>query len=193
MLDFSIGGEKPAPSREVEAFLFWVAPGGWFEQNKVACCRMNLELALPLVDLKTRVVSPAAASRFTRIFDKFHPTLFNWFAGLLMPELAKASKRFAEAQSFTDIAGIAIALERYRLAHGSYPDSLDALSPQFMEKIPHDLVGGKPMHYRRTDDGQFILYSVGWNEKDDGGEVALTKGGSIDFQEGDWVWRYPPK
>jgi len=49
------------------------------------------------------------------------------------------------------------------------------------------------LHYRRTDDGQFVLYSVGWNETDDGGEVAFTSGGSVDVNTGDWVWRYPAK
>jgi hypothetical protein len=46
-----------------------------------------------------------------------------------------------------------------------------------------------------TRDGQFILYSVGWNETDDGGVVVLKKGRtpSIDRKEGDWVWQYPGK
>ena len=35
-----------------------------------------------------------------------------------------------------------------------------------------------------------MLYSVGWNEKDDGGTVAFTKGGAVDRDEGDWVWEY---
>ena len=38
-----------------------------------------------------------------------------------------------------------------------------------IEKLPHDIINGQPLHYRRTDDGQFVLYSVGWDEKDDGG------------------------
>ena len=70
---------------------------------------------------------------------------------------------------------MAIALERYRLAHGEYPESLDVLAPQFMAKLPHDIINGQPLHYRRTSDGQFVLYSVGWNETDDGGVVGFTK------------------
>jgi hypothetical protein len=62
-----------------------------------------------------------------------------------------------------------------------------------MEKIPHDVIGGQPLHYRRTDDGQFVLYSVGWNETDDGGVVGETKGKVAGFEFGDWVWRYPAK
>ena len=59
-----------------------------------------------------------------------------------------------------------------------------------------------------------MLYSVGWNEKDDGGVVALktkgpasvenrpatasgdsdsTKVGTLDPDQGDWVWQYPAK
>jgi hypothetical protein len=51
------------------------------------------------------------------------------------------------------------------------------------------------LKYRRTDDGQFVLYSVGWNETDDGGTVAMRKGKtpSVNQDEGDWVWRYPAK
>ncbi len=70
-----------------------------------------------------------------------------------------------------------------------------------MEKIPHDIIGGQPLHYRQTADGQFVLYSVGWNEKDDGGVVVNQKsrdsrdesGNSLDISQGDWVWRYPTK
>jgi hypothetical protein len=54
--------------------------------------------------------------------------------------------------------------------------------PQFAEKLPHDIVGGQPLKYHRTGDGRFALYSVGWNEKDDGG----VPGKAAD--EGDWVW-----
>jgi hypothetical protein len=49
------------------------------------------------------------------------------------------------------------------------------------------------LHYRRTADGQFALYSVGWNETDDGGVVGLNKDGGVDINQGDWVWRYPAK
>jgi len=86
------------------------------------------------------------------------------------------------------LARVACALERYRLAHGGYPESLDALAPQYIHKLPHDIIIGQPLHYRRMEGGNFVLYSVGWNEKDDGGEVALNKNGVMDREKGDWVW-----
>lgn len=187
------GNEENAwdSSFEFQMHLARFAPGGWFEQNKVACCRMSFDVLVPIVNLETRIVSPALAARATNACNELRLTPYNWLTSLLIPALGNASTKFARAQSFTDKARVAIALERYRLAHGNFPETLDALTPRFMEKIPHDIVGGQPLKYQRTSDGQFILYSVGWNETDDGGKVVLSKGGNVDFKQGDWVWRYP--
>ena len=87
------------------------------------------------------------------------------------------------------MAQIACALERYRLAHHEYPETLDALAPQFMGTVLHDIIDGRPLNYRRTDDGKFLLYSVGWNEQDNGGQPSPKgKNGAIDYTIGDWVW-----
>jgi len=60
--------------------------------------------------------------------------------------------------------------------------TLDALAPQFIAEIPHDVIGGGPPHYRRAADGTFTLYSVGWSGKDGGGVRGKTDA------DGDWVW-----
>ena len=44
---------------------------------------------------------------------------------------------------------------------------------------------------RKTANGKFVLYSVGWNEKDDGGVIATNKDGNPDRNHGDWVFEYP--
>jgi hypothetical protein len=61
-----------------------------------------------------------------------------------------------------------------------------------MAVIPNDVITGKPLCYRLESDGTFVLYSVGWNEKDDGGQLGLRTGKrpAIDPNQGDWVWRY---
>jgi hypothetical protein len=63
----------------------------------------------------------------------------------------------------------AIALERYRCQHGSYPNTLQELAPGLLKEPPADFMDGKPLHYRRTDDGHFVLYSVGLDCVDNGG------------------------
>ena len=49
------------------------------------------------------------------------------------------------------------------------------------------------MKYRRTSNDRFLLYSVGWNEKDDDGKTVPdphTK--APDPEQGDWVWPASP-
>ena len=61
-----------------------------------------------------------------------------------------------------------------------------------MAAVPHDIITGWPLHYSRDAGGRFTLYSVGWNQTDEGGTVVLDKTGeSVDPDAGDWVWRYP--
>jgi hypothetical protein len=116
-------------------------------------------------------------------------------AAITIPNFTKAEQATAHNQTLVNEAQIVCALERYRLAHGEFPGTLDALVPQFIEKLPHDLIGGQPLIYRRTNDGKFLLYSIGWNETDDGGQDVSSKtpNGGIDFTKGDWVWQYPVK
>ena len=65
--------------------------------------------------------------------------------------------------------------------------------PEFIPQLPHDVITGQPLNYHRTADGQYILYSVGWNQTDDGGALGLTESGTgIKQTEGDWVWRLLP-
>jgi hypothetical protein len=185
-----------APSSPASAFsLIRLIPSGWFYQNQLHCARPMVEFYLPAADVNQRIISPAVTRRADAAVeaDTQHLTPFNMIERMLLPALGSATRKFASVQAAMDLARVAIALERYRLAHGEYPESLTVLSPQFIVKLPHDIINGQPLHYRRTDDGQFVLYSVGWNETDDSGEVGPNKYGTADISEGDWVWRYPSK
>jgi hypothetical protein len=158
---------------------------------------MTKEFLLSVVDLKQETVSPGLAHESDRrlMAETRQASPYNILERMLMPALGRAVKNFAYAQSSVDLARTAIALERYRLAHGEYPESLDALAPQFIAKVPHDVIGGQPLKYRREANGLFTLYSVGWNETDDGGVVVFKESSPdrVDVDKGDWVWRYPQK
>jgi hypothetical protein len=173
-------------------------PSGWVYQNKRLISDFSLEEYLPIVNEKEKTVSPSAISKVATAYDSvIHPiTSQNYLTQWLFPNLSGSPEKFAYAQSSVDLARVAIALERYRLAHGEYPGTLDSLIPKFITQLPHDVIGGKPLHYWRTNDGSFVLYSVGWNETDDGGVVVYRKKSnppSVDINQGDWVWRYPEK
>lgn len=183
---------------------FRLAPASFFYRNELTIAQMHERWTLPMVDLEKRVASPELVQRNNDAANKAlnHFSPYNILARMIFPAVTKAETKYAREQSSVDLARVAIALERYRLAHGEYPASLDALAPQFMEKVPHDILNGQPLHYRLTNDGQFVLYSVGWNDKDDGGVVVFQKGSRpreenpqsrVDINQGDWVWRYPQK
>ena len=178
------------------ARIIWrLIPSGWIYQNQLRCARPMVEWYLPLSDVNRRIISPTAARQADAAIaaDTKHLNPYNLAEKLFLPALGNAARKFANGQSSVDLARVAVALERYRLAHGAYPESLDALTPQFITKLPHDLINGQPLQYRPEVDGQFVLYSVGWNEKDDDGEVVLGKNGVVDISAGDWVWQYPQK
>jgi len=86
-----------------------------------------------------------------------------------------------------------VALKRYRLRHGQWPQSLAVLVPDFATRPPPDLMDGRQLRYRLEPDGSFTLYSVGQDGQDNGGNPTPAFSGT-QYQnqscwEGrDWVW-----
>jgi len=171
--------------------LFRLIPSGWFDESKISICQLHQEFILALVDSKAEVVSPARVKESQSAFATRHWGLRDIFAKMLLPAYGRAIERFARGQASLQLARLGCALERYRQGQGQYPETLEALAPHFIEKVPVDVINGAPLKYQRQDDDQFTLYSVGWNERDDGGQIILTTTGNQDSNRGDWVWRYP--
>jgi len=131
-------------------------------------------------DLRGQRIFPAKCDAAITLLDKAFSksTLQHFLAMVALPNFLHALQTVARNQTIVNEALIVCALERYRRADGEYPATLAALLPRFLEKLPHDVVTGDSLKYRQTADGRFLLYSVGWNEKDDDG----------DSDKGDWVW-----
>jgi hypothetical protein len=170
---------------------WWCWPRGWIYRNMVNVAELEMK-PLDGFDLAHDTVAPHKFDEALREVNGFfaHKSPYKLLAAGVIPNVTKAMQTSAHNQTLVNEGQIVCALERYRLATGQYPAMLDALSPQFIEKLPHDLIGGQPLIYRRKSDGKFLLYSIGWNETDDGGqqETPQTKNGAIDFTKGDWVW-----
>ena len=181
-----------------------VLPGGWFYREQINYNRMfedYIVAALPSGEGKfdpalIRAKNAAMTDELKRAHGPSRAFLRNRvFCNLLLPALEKAMLRAFQAQTYSQLAIAACALERHWLARGSYPESLAALAPEF-GPLPPDPMSGQPFRYERTADGRFRLWSIGWNGKDDGGTVALngtpaSKSRNIDFEQGDWVWPVP--
>lgn len=173
------------------AFLSRLIPGGWHRLNQVTLNRLYQERSLPLVDVDKHRVYVEQTNAADDVPELKQFGLHNVFARLLFPAMSKCATKFANAQTTLDLAVVACALERHHVANGSYPEQLDPLVPRYIAKIPTDVISGDLLHYRRTSLNQFVLYSIGWNQTDDGGETPIHKPGNApDPKEGDWVWRY---
>lgn len=103
--------------------------------------------------------------------------------------------RLIKAEVDKRVVVTAIALKRYQLKYGKYPADLNALVPEFLSTILLDPVDGKPLRYRPNADGTFILYSIGLNGIDDGGNPGSATIGRafpwLDSHALDWVWPQP--
>jgi hypothetical protein len=163
----------------------WV-PSGWVYQNMVTIAKLGDKQRVGF-DFESGIILPnKMESSQVEIENALkHSSPYNVFVVMAGPHFFTGWQTTAHNQTLVNEAQIVCALEGYRLAHGEYPDTLAVLAPQFIETIPHDIIGGQPLHYRRTNDGKFLLYSVGWNEKDDGG----SPGTLADVKNGDWVWK----
>ena len=84
------------------------------------------------------------------------------------------------AQTVVNQATLACALERYRLGHGAYPETLEPLLPAYLESIPRDINCGRPMFYQRADKDGYVLRGVGPNGVIDQGKVPSD----------DWLWSF---
>ena len=68
-------------------------------------------------------------------------------------------------------------LLRYHAANGRFPNALGDLIPAYQKGYPEDPFGGQKFVYRTEDNGKsYLLYSLGPNMEDDGGDPVLIGG-----------------
>ncbi|MCX6850660.1 MAG: hypothetical protein NTY98_17200 [Verrucomicrobia bacterium] len=112
-------------------------------------------------------------------------------ARLVVPALASVTEIVFLVQARERQALAAIALERFYLKHARYPAALQELVPEFATAVPLDPCDGKAMRYRTTPAGRYLLWCVGMDGKDDGGEI---KKNGVPMRSpsylGDWTWQY---
>jgi hypothetical protein len=65
---------------------------------------------------------------------------------------------------------VVIALRQYEQAEHHAPATLSEIVPKYLSQIPDDPFDTKPLRYRVRPDGKWIVYSVGPDQIDNGGE-----------------------
>lgn len=116
----------------------------------------------------------------------------HWLSLTLLGIHDRLLEKAAQMECRREMSLAAVALERYRLRHGEWPAELAALTPEFLEQVPWDWMSGEPLRYRRNHDGSYLLYSVGLDGQDDGGDPTPPSERSRAWFNGrDWVWPRP--
>lgn len=83
----------------------------------------------------------------------------------------RAIEFYARAEAITRCTIAGLACERFRMAHARWPTSLGELVPAYLDNVPTDPFNGQPIAY--DDQGDvLVIYSVGDNGQDDGGNFA---------------------
>jgi hypothetical protein len=94
---------------------------------------------------------------------------------LLTSEIGESSEQFLRDAAQLRLARAAIAVERYRIDHGTLPEGLADCVPEYLEDVPQDPYDGAPLRYRRDASG-YHLFSVSVNlEEDDGAQLENEK------------------
>ncbi|MCK5225214.1 MAG: hypothetical protein KAQ89_00700 [Planctomycetes bacterium] len=114
----------------------------------------------------------------------------NLFLKFLAPALGKITELSYRIKADVQATSIVIAILRYKKDNGDYPENLEQLVKSgYLKELPIDPWSEEPLIYKKTED-DFMLYSVGLNFIDDGGEVFRNKKGKVRqwADEGDAVF-----
>ena len=113
---------------------------------------------------------------------------------MAIPNYVRAGEPGVQTETERQMTLAAIALKRFELRHGKLPSSLEALVPEVLAAVPYDYMSAKPLCYRVGNDGRYVIYSVGEDGKDDGGDPTPGPGQASGLWTGrDAVWPSPAK
>lgn len=145
------------------------------------------EIDRRFAELRSIVATPPAA-REDKVYKRYRDEVGSEvssrfvFVSWQLETLGGVMRRMEEHQC--EVAGVRtlLALERYRARHGGYPPALDALVPEFLDALPIDIYSGRPFVYKRVarepaQGRAFVLYGVGVDGVDDGGDFRSAASG----------------
>lgn len=147
-----------------------IYPKGWIRSNQVLMNRLMNECVERLRGPHYDPHSPLWEATERSWVSLYH-VYRDVFAKNLFSSMGRIVDRIWQSHVGCLQVRVAIALERHRQAQGAYPEALSALPGA----LPVDPMNGKPFGYRRTEKG-YLLWSVGVNQVDDGGDRGVLTG-----------------
>ena len=97
------------------------------------------------------------------------------------------AKRIAATQTILRSLATACAVERYRMAHGRLPATLEDLVPAFLPSVPTDPLTGQPLCYKPSESSSYLIYGTGWDQTDNAGSGVSAINDFKNFtDQADW-------
>jgi len=138
-----------------------------------------LEL-IPQVNAAAKLPPREAATECKRLLATYATNVTSEVAQMIAPNWTRAVDVATEADVLVEATRAAFYVERFRLAHGRVPESLDALVPALVPSAPVDPLSGQPLRVKSRAPG-YVVYSVGLDGQDDGGLEKSATGTATNY------------
>lgn len=151
--------------------------GGWLSLNQAKM----MDLLDPLIEAMNK---PREALKAARELEQRIDELSLWYGvtKIATPSLSSAVALWVRHTAHLRCATVALAAERFRMAEGRWPKSLDELVPEYIDAVPVDPFDEEPLRYKVEAD-RIVIYSISENEVDDGGDLIKPKGRGQSFPD----------
>ena len=153
------------------AALYVVSRRDMLDRYNTIISRYEEDASLPLRDFD----HSRGAESDNEIETMMGGTTERWrwcLVSFLTPALGKASHVSAVGRAVCLATATGYAAERYRRAHGAWPNAASDLVPAFMATVPEDPWSGKPVLMSSDADG-FRIWSIGRDGVDDRGDLTI--------------------
>jgi hypothetical protein len=162
-------------------------PMGWINEGKagyIGTIQRYIDAVKHPTELPSTLAEIEAARAGSSVWNKIR----NPLSQVAMPVIMSPAKKIAATQTILRSLATACAVERYRMAHGRLPATLEDLVPAFLASIPTDPLTGKPLCYKPSESSSYLIYGTGWDQKDNSGSsvTILTGLSTKTTDQADW-------
>jgi hypothetical protein len=162
-------------------------PEGWLNEDKagyIGTIQRYIDAVKQPMELPSTLSEIEAARAGSSILNKIR----NPLSYTMMPAILGVAKTIAATQTILGSLATACAVERYRMAHGRLPATLENLVPAFLPSVPADPLTSKPLCYKPSESSSYLIYGTGWDQTDNAGScvTSITSLSTKTMKQPDW-------
>lgn len=164
---------------------FMLGPIGWKDRNRISANIFTQRLLDSLPENE--------GARLSEFISIPPPDSINPYA--FLTETISYNRIFLHIcrhLDYTQLAPVAIALKRYQIKHGAFPEDLTQVVPEFLPKLPLSYFNAMVPKYRRLPEGSFKLWFYGLDGDDDDGREQDQSKSSDETHDYDIVFTPGP-